>query len=167
MKQVVLGPTFEVRVGSGTSDAADRLSQRLAAAGDAVACRRTGTHFLVAVGRPHRHFWSPWLTFELVESEGGEAVGHGRFNPSPAIWTAFMLGGLALLTLAFGGVVWACAEWILDRPLIGLWVTGGSVLGILVLLVVSWIGQGLAREEMAEIETLVRRGVGVDQSEGG
>lgn len=176
MRRVILGPTFELEVPLGAAEASERLAAGLGEAGVWVrrsgepGAARHGSHFLISVGRDRRWFWSPWLTFEFVRCEGGRCVGSGRFNPSPSIWTGFVLGGMTLLTLAMGGLVWATAEWMLGRPMQGLWLTAGASAGVCALFTASAVGQGLARSQMEELEALVRGLVeraGTGQSAGG
>lgn len=156
MKQVVLGPTFEVRASCSAEEGAERLQSVLGGLAGDLESRRTGEHFLVSIGGDRRHFWSPWLTFELADQGGEGCRGHGRFNPSPGIWTGFMLAALAMITVAGSGLVWAFAEWTLGRPLLGLWGTLVGTVGVVVLFLVSQSGQRLARDEMDEIERVVR-----------
>lgn len=166
MKQVVLGPTFEIETPLGVEAGSDRLEEALRGHRGALVCRRTGVHFLVSIDPSRRHFWSPWLTFELVGAEDGGSRGHGRFNPSPGIWTGFMLAALAMVTVAGSGLVWATAEWTLGRPLYGLWGTVVGTVGVVVLFLVSASGQRLAKAEIEEMERVVRETFG-DQSAGG
>jgi len=156
MKQVVLGPTFEVRTGLDAEEGSDRLEAVLREHAGGLECRRTGGHFLVSIGRERRHFWSPWLTFELCGHADGGSGGHGRFNPSPGVWTGFMLAALAMITVAGAGLVWAFAEWTLNRPMHGLWAGLAGSVGVVALLLVSASGQRLAKAEMDEIEGVVR-----------
>lgn len=177
MKQVVLGPTFETRSGSSASDTGDALEAVLKGHADRLGYRRTGGHFLVSIRGERRHFWSPWLTLELTDATGADgegSLGHGRFNPSPGIWTGFMLAALAMGTIATAGAVWAFAEWTLGRPAYGLSGAFVGVMGMGGLLIVSAFGQRLAKGEMDEIEAVVRGAVdtsgavhGVQSSVGG
>lgn len=166
LKQVVLGPTFEIETPMGVEAGSDWLDEALIGHRGALVCRRTGAHFLVSIDPSRRHFWSPWMTFELVADGSGGSRGHGRFNPSPGIWTGFILAALAMITVAGSGLVWATAEWTLGRPLHGLWGTLVGTVGVVVLFLVSASGQRLAKAEMEEIERVVREAVG-DQSAGG
>lgn len=160
MKQVVLGPTFEIRSGLSVELASDALDRALRGAGGSLEARRTGAHFLVSIGRGRRHFWSPWLTFELINGPEGGSVGHGRFNPSPGIWTGFMLAALAMITVAGSGLVWALAEWTLGRPMLGLRGTAVGGVGVVVLFLFSASGQRLAKAEIEEIERVVHGAFG-------
>ena len=161
MRRVILGPTFEV-VGRGSArEAAERLGVGLVAAGlwvrrsGAPGGARDGTQFVVGVGKGERRFWSPWLTLD-VEEAGVGCVTKGRFNPSPAIWTGFVLASIVLVAAGFGGAVWSWAEMVLDRPVRGVWVTVASALGVAGLWAVTGVGQWLARAEMARVEGVVR-----------
>lgn len=167
MKQVVLGPTFALRARTGVDETASWFAAAVDAAADRYRARRSGRHFLVTVGPSDRHFWSPWLSLEFADSQDGPArtAVEGRFNPSPAIWTGMMLAALACLTIALGGVVWAIAAWMLDRPPVGLWMSAGGLVCIAGLYLMSLMGQRLASAQMHEMEAWVRGTI--DQSAGG
>lgn len=160
MKQVVLGPTFELELGMDADAASDRFTQAADGAREKYRTRRSGRHFLVTIAGDARHFWSPWLSLEFT-ARGADDVAttcaaFGRFNPSPAIWTGVMLASLSCLTLALGGLMWATAEWMLDRPPMALWASAFSGIGLIALYVVSLVGQRLAFAQMREIESWVR-----------
>ncbi|RMH24532.1 MAG: hypothetical protein D6692_12880, partial [Planctomycetota bacterium] len=136
--------------------AADRLAAAFSDAGDRYAARRSGTHFLVTAAPPHRHLWSTWMTLDFTDTPAGGCLAHARFNPSPGIWTGVMLAALGALTVFFGALTWAAAEWMLDRPLNALWVALGAAAVIAALLAAIALGQRLAAHEITDLERFVR-----------
>ena len=84
----------------------------------------------------------------------------GRFNPSPGIWTGYMLASLALVTLSAGAAMWAAAQWTMGRPMAALWVIPACAAVLVVMWGVSAAGQRLAVEEIAEMWAAVQEAVG-------
>ncbi len=156
MKRIVLGPTASIACPLSPTDAADRLAAALAKAADRYTTRRSGTHFLVSVAPPHRRRWSTWMTLDYTDAPDGGSLAHARFNPSPGIWTGVMLAALGALTVLFGALTWAAAEWMLDRPLNALWVALGAAAVIAALLAAIALGQRLAADEITDLERFVR-----------
>lgn len=169
MKTLVLGPTFRIPVDESVESVAARFTSWTESGGGGYESSHAGNHFQIAIAKPERHRWSPWLTLEVREctkcetmTEGEEAglkptEVFGRFNPSPAIWTGYMLGSLALLTTALIAVMWATAELMLGEPPLALWVVPVCVLVLAVMWGISAAGQRLARAEMAEMQAAVER----------
>ncbi len=164
MRDIVLGPTFELTL-VGTADAAERALAAWIRSGecpyDAV---RAGSHFTLSIRKQSRHFWSPVLTLEVREETGGDdgaaspsvsAIVAGRFNPANNIWVGYMLTYLALLTLILGSAMWGIAELLLDRTpwsllLIPACVTVGGLM-----FWASAVGQRIAKPEMAAMRAAV------------
>lgn len=160
MRDIVLGPTFEIEL-PGTADEAEGV---LAAWVRSGACpydaARAGSHFSFETGRATRRFWSPALTLEVVEANG-RAVARGRFNPRPGIWTGYMMTYLALLTIVLGAAMWGLAELSLkQRPTALLFIPASVAVGA-VMFAASAVGQRLAGPEMdamrAAVEGVVLR----------
>jgi len=154
MKRLVLGPTFTL----GLDEPAEAAARRLDAWTRTPECpfrasSPGGGHFLLSV-RTGRHFWSPWLTLDLRPgTDGAEAF--GRFNPSPAIWTAYMLGSLTLITTAFGAGMWGVAEIALKEPPLALWIIPVCAAVLALMWWASAVGQRLARDQMDRMRAAV------------
>jgi hypothetical protein len=168
MLTVVLGPT---RLAS-LPEPPDRVAARLALWLRSPSCPVTGIRrsgwFQLALPPHQRRFLSPWMTLD-VRAPGGPlpvALPTGlpassdppppppscelfaRFNPSPSIWTAFMLISLALITVASGAAMWALAQLIMHRPPHALWVIPACLAALVLLWAASAAGQRLARHDM-------------------
>jgi hypothetical protein len=81
----------------------------------------------------------------------------GRFNPSPGIWTGYMLATLALLTVTVSALVWGGAQLQLGGPPHAFWAVPVCVLVLIVMWTISAAGQRLAREEMGAMWEGVER----------
>lgn len=159
MRDIVLGPTFEVELPGGADDGERGLAQWVRSGECRYHSVRAGSHFTLTGQKADRHFWSPVLTLEVAEEDGpGGMTGivRGRFNPSPGIWTGYMLTYLALLTIVLGASMWGLAQVVLGRtPWALAFVPGCAVVGGLMFWA-SAVGQRIARPEMAAMESAVR-----------
>jgi len=159
MKNLVLGPTFVVRA-AGTPDAvAGRLGDWIDSDDCPFVGGRQGLHLQVAIAPARRHRWSPWLTIEVRASGDDAAEVFGRFNPSPSIWTGYMLASLALVTVIVSAGVWGLVQLMMEQ-----WPTAMLAVPVCVgVMAVMWgvsaAGQRLAAAEMGrmreEIEAVV------------
>lgn len=156
MKTLILGPTFSITTSQPVEAATARLAAWIGSETCPFAGSGVGDHFQldIAPRDPARHFWSPHLTIEVRASDGGSVVA-GRFNPSPAIWTAYLLGSLALLTIAVGGSMWGVAQVMLhESPWALLAMPICTVVGA-VMWWASAVGQRLARAQMDDMHRAV------------
>lgn len=132
----------------------DRVEQQVRSLVQYSGTYRRG-HAMISISEKNRHFWSPWLHLEYRSTQ--EENVFGRFSPHPSIWTAFMFGYLALVVLSFFSLILG-----LSQQLVGQYPWGYLLLLIWGLIAVTmWIaskiGQGLAAEEMNQLEDLIRR----------
>lgn len=152
-------PTFELRVPLPRDAVVQHLGALLERDEHPVRGSGVGHHLLVTVPERDRHFWSPWLSIEVHDDDDDErgdapadgARVEGRFSPSPAIWTGFMMTWIALATLAFFVVVFGVAQWMMDHDPSAL-----IFLALLAPLAVAlyWssrVGQRLAHDQMHEL----------------
>ncbi len=153
---LVLGPTFRVQLDQPATEAGDRLNA-CAQTSSRFIVERVGGHFQVSVPRDRRHRWSPWLTLELRDDPSGpvRCEAFGRFNPSPGIWTGYMLGSLSLITIAAGAATWGAAELLMNKPPLALWAVPVCAIALAGMWLVSAAGQRLARDEMTEMQACV------------
>lgn len=153
---VVLGPTFALELSAEAEEVVGRLERFVGRQECAYEGAVTRRHAQLTVQKRDRHFWSPHLSLDVREQPHGSLV-FGRFNPSPGIWTGFMLTSLAIVTSAGVGLIWACAQVMLDQPPTAAW----SVLVGAVLLVLLWAfsaaGQRLAAREMQQMRDAVEQ----------
>ncbi|MEM9082930.1 MAG: hypothetical protein AAGB34_04975 [Planctomycetota bacterium] len=174
MKTLILGPTRTLMVGESAEDVIASLSAWI----DSDACpfdasHRAG-HFQLALPEKQRKAWSAYLTIEVrpaftaelpvgvlqegvpLPPEEAAAAEHagpteifGRFNPSPGLWTGYMLTTIALFTVILGAIAWGGSQVMLGKPPHALWIGAASLVMIAAMWTLSGIGQHLARDEMA------------------
>ena len=154
MRDIVLGPTFEVAL-PGSADEGERaLAEWIRSGGCPYDAARAGSHFTMTIKQHERHSWSPVMNLEVLETNG-QAVASGRFNPSNGIWAGFMMTYLALATIAIGASMWGTAELILGRtPWSLVLVPTCLIIGGLMFWA-SAVGQRIARPEMAGMRETV------------
>lgn len=174
MKTLILGPTFVLPVAEPPEVVADRLATWLADPACPFPGHRQGLHLQLAVPPKQRHRWSPWLTLEVREplpmphlpatvSTGAnpppEAEVFARFNPSPAIWTGYILASLAIITTMIGAAMWGLAQVITENPPTALWVVPIGVLALVVMWALSAAGQRLAADEMHAMRNAIESAI--------
>jgi hypothetical protein len=161
---LALRPSFAIDLAMPTRKALPRLTAELASG--PMALRRTRVpgsgrdddgprdrdHLVLTVPAAARHFWSPWLTIDVAPHDGGAHL-FARFSPHPSVWTAFVLGYLAL------GSITAVALAIAGSGLMvrgvdlswALWGASACAIGMAAMWWVSQLGQRIARAQMVAL----------------
>ncbi len=103
-----------------------------------------------------QHFWSPQLSLQLDEHEGGTLI-YGRLGPQPQVWT-MLVALYAIVGISSGfAMFFAFSQWLLDQPLWALW---ALPLGLALASLVygsAWIGQRLGAEQTHDLARVVTR----------
>lgn len=163
MRDIVLGPTFEVAL-PGSADEGERaLAEWIRSGACPYDAARAGSHFTMSARPGERHFWSPVMNLEVRE-ENGIAVAAGRFNPSNGIWAGFMMTYLALATIAIGASMWGTAELILGRTPWSLVLVPTCLIVAGLMFWASAVGQRIAGPEMAAMQAAVAGVLGADEA---
>jgi hypothetical protein len=165
-------PTFELRVSGGVEQTLGRLRglldpERDDSAGERIVGQGAGQHMTMTIHRKDRHFWSPWLHLHIHLAEEQEpaeddVVVWGRFSPHPRVWSAFLLGYVALAAIGMISLGWGLSQWSLDKPPIMLLATGSTVGVGFVMLWSARVGQSLARKQMRHIYQEICSTLGVE-----
>ena len=110
----------------------------------------------LTIPRAQQHLWSPQLTVDVEARDEGSLL-RARFGPHPHVWTMYVLLYALLGLAAVLVLIFALAEWIIDKTSWPLWIAPG--LGVLAALVygASFVGQGLGYEQMHMLRTLLTR----------
>lgn len=154
----IMRPTFEVSVRHGVEDTLRRLRtvyEEEPRDGQTVRIvgQIAGQHMTMTVHKDDRHFWSPWLTLHVFLSEEQGATEQdvmvwGRFSPHPRVWSAYLLGYVALAIIGMISLGWGLSQWSLEQPPTVLFACGATVLIALAMLWSSRLGQSFARQHM-------------------
>jgi len=94
-----------------------------------------------------QHYWSPELTLQLHEAEGGTLI-RGLFGPRPAVWTMFAAFYVFALFLSLIALLYGLSQWSLGMEPYGLWILPAPLFLVLCAYIVSQVGQRLGREQM-------------------
>ena len=142
-----LRPHFDLVVRRPPDDVMAHLSARMTETSNDWDGRVTGRHGQLTVPSTRRHLWSPWLTFEASEHEGGTLLS-GRFAPHPSIWTGYMaMYGIIVFTM-FGLGCFGLSQWMADEAPTMLWSLPIGTILLALLYGSAFIGQGLTLEQM-------------------
>ena len=151
-----LRPRFVLPISLSPDSASERLEGLLRSEEGKVIGQSVKHHLMLSLRGKQRHFWSPWLQLE-VRSEIGqdETRVYGRFSPSPSIWMGFALAYLTLGTVSLFAVTFAISQWMIDRAPSALWAVPVCAAIALAMWTATRIGQGMAADEMAELQQAV------------
>lgn len=86
------------------------------------------TSALVKLPESEIRFWSPQLQLSVEQDETGSTVVHGIFGPHPTVWSSFVALYVAAGFIGSMGLLFASAQWMLDRPMTALWAVPGALL---------------------------------------
>ena len=144
-------PVFAVEVAVPPEELMLRIRERL---DDPVSRCRGGVvnnHAELFVRDEDAHFWSPWLSVSVEETESGGSLLRGRFGPRPHMWTGFMFGYFSFGTATVFGGIWGLSQWSLGmRPSL-LWTVPAGLAACALIYVASLVGQRLGAGQMGEL----------------
>ena len=151
-----LRPRFVLPTPLSPDEASARLDKLLHSEEGKVKGQSVKHHLMLSLRDQKHHMWSPWLQLE-VRSEIGqdETRVYGRFSPDPSIWMGFVLVYMTLGTLALFSLTFAVSQWMLQSPPSALWIVLGSAAVAFSMWTATRIGQGMAADEMTELQQAV------------
>ena len=139
-------PTFDLQLSKPPDEAITAMRRRLGP--EFQECSRSrGRCMDLFVDESERGFWSPHLSVQLEERDGGSQL-HGRYAPHPEVWTLFVFLYSAFGFLALIGLGWGFAQYVLGRPLWGLLLTPAALAAIAVLHLGARYGQRRTEGQM-------------------
>ncbi len=143
-------PRFEARVPVPAATLVERAAARRTCHEPKVHVLLAGQHIELLVDEADRHYWSPWLSVTLEETEDGAAtVVHGRFGPHPAVWTLFVSIQIFWLFVLVCALIAAASVITLGwSPLLPLLAVPGAVVGMVLTYLGSLVGQRLGKDQL-------------------
>ncbi len=142
-------PTFEIGLGLDADDAIEKMRGRLR--GEFRECTMSAGRCIdLFVNAEERHFWSPHLSVQIEEAEGGSRL-YARFGPHPEVWTLFVFFYAASAFAALIGAGWGYAQWLSGDAPWALLVVPGAGLVTVLLYAASRFGQKLGRDQMSQL----------------
>jgi hypothetical protein len=149
-------PTFELALPLSPDDAIGRVRRGLEAGQGSERCMSRGRCAELFVPERERRLWSPYLSVQAERAEDGSVL-HGRFSPTPEVWTFVLFAyGVACFAVLFGGVL-GYVQWASGEPAWGLWGVGLGVPVIALLHAASAVGQRLGDAQMADLQARLER----------
>lgn len=139
-------PRFEVLLQAPPKTVEERMRLRLASAKDVCSGTVIPGHIVLKIPLADQHFWSPQLSLNLEEHEGGTLVS-GLYGPNPSVWVLFTFGYGTVGILALFISIFGFSQLSLGMNAAILWVL--PVLGAIAigLYAASQIGQKLGAEQ--------------------
>lgn len=152
MTRTRMRPTFAVDLPLQADEAARRLQFQLGMSEFADSSMGSGRFADLVVDEPNRRIWSPQLSIQIEDREGGSVL-RGRFAPRPDLWTFIMFIYFFMAFLMLFGAALGYVQWTMDDRAWGLVAVPVGGLVILSLHVASRVGQRLGDEQMQELRT--------------
>ena len=153
MSHPEIRPRFE-RDAEGTPD--EVLARFQHCTDPRFSCSILGNHIQVAMHDDQADIWSPWLSFEVLESEDGPHIS-GRFSSNPTFFTMYLASEAAVSLTTLGLGIVGLSQWSLGLNAWGLWSIPVGVVLLLGLWAVPFIGQRLARDQLLAMHARVNR----------
>jgi hypothetical protein len=152
MTRPKIRPTFSVPLALDADTAIDEMRRRLDAS-EWVACTKSkGRCADFFIQESERRIWSPHLTVQVdARPDEGRSRLRGRFSPSPEVWTLFMFLYFGVAFLGVMGLMLGLVQWQSGMEPWGFWGVYLGLPGILLLYLVSRVGQHLSTEQMEEL----------------
>lgn len=107
----------------------------------------SGNHLELLVDPAERHFWSPWLSVDLLPDAEGTRI-KCRYGPHPSLWTAIASLYAVLAFAALAGAVFGGTQALLGHPASGLWALPTAAGLAVALYASSQVGQRLGADQM-------------------
>ena len=146
-----LRPTFDLHVDRTPAETMRALRERIEVGPRSGRCHSKGRCAELFLDDEGRRLWTPYLSVQAEDEEGGGTRLHGRFAPYPEVWTFFMfVYGVAWFAALFGGA-FGYAQWASGEAAWGLWGVWIGLPAVALLHVASGVGQRLGAPEMEEL----------------
>ena len=157
-------PRFELEVKESPEELLEQLREGLRRNREKVKARIQPGHATVFVPEEEQHFWSPQLTLNIEEIEGGSLL-RGMYGPAPSVWTMFVFFyaalGFAIMVIFIIGT----SQMMLDKPCAILWTIPFLFGLLLTLYLVSFFGQKMGHHKMVTLHNFIEDTMGVEVGE--
>ncbi len=151
MSGLELRPRFKWYVDTAQDVLNRRFSQFLQNNKNGCGGQMVGNHLQLCVPREEQHYWSPQLSLEILEDDGGSLI-KGHFGPRPAVWTMFMFFYMGIGFIGLIGLFWGMSQWTLKQPAWALWIVPAALLLEAVFYFIAQAGKKLAHDQMVQLQ---------------
>lgn len=157
-------PIFEISADVSPKEVLERLQAGLRAAEGKVLAIVTPERIELTPEPSTVHLWSPQLTVDLKEREGGTLV-RARFAPHPHVWSLY----LAIHALgAFGTIgagVFGYSQYLMGEKPWALWALPIAPVLAALVWAVAFVGQAMGADQMYALRRFVEESVGGESLE--
>jgi len=180
MATIRLRPTFSIPTSIAPNDAIERIASAIEESPGEYEGQFRALHGMISIHPSKRHFWSPWLHIDVrefdqeneslritkeLEAKANKSLDnnknmhfvHGRFSPSPSIWTGFMFSYLSLSVLSFFSLIIGYSQQMANVYPWGYFILPICLFVGTLLWLISQIGQRLAQDQMQNLKSLVEQ----------
>jgi len=113
-----------------------------------------GNHLELLIDVDARHFWSPWLSVDLLPEGEGTRV-KCRYGPHPSVWTGIVSAYAFLAFAALASVVFGSTQLLVGYAPWGFVVLPIAIGLAVALYIGSQIGQRLGAEQMHVLDDVL------------
>jgi hypothetical protein len=106
------------------------------------------------VDQRQRRFWSPHLSVQVDDSDGGSVL-RGRFAPRPEVWTLIAFLYFLMVFAVVLGAVFGYTQWVMGDTPWGLLAVPIGTLTIVSLHVASLVGQRLSTDQVQQLRAML------------
>ena len=150
LKTLKMQPAFTLELPIGADEVIRTIRERIRSNQSLRFAKAVGHCAEFSVDPKEKRFWSPHLSVQLTDTEGGSEL-YGRFSPRPEIWTFFMFVYFFMGCLIFGGGVLGYCQWFMGQTPWALVLIPVSLVAIALLHLASLVGQSLSHDQMEEL----------------
>lgn len=160
MSEIGLRPTFSDSIPMDPETARRHLATRMADLAPEFECKDFPGFIGLRMPVNRRRFYSPRLNLSLEANEAGGTRIEGIFGPNASMWSAFLYGYLATISITlFSGILGAC-QWKLGMLAWGLWIFWTALASVIGLYIAGRIGRHMARIQTDELRTIYQNAAG-------
>ena len=158
MNPLKMQPAFRVNVSPSPDEAIKQLRQAIRAPELVGHAESAGACLDFKVDQAERRLWSPHLSVQLYEADPGTEL-YCRFSPRPEIWTCVMMTYMAAVFVMFVAAIYGYVQWFLGESPWSLLAIPVMLVVVVVLHVVSIVGQRLSDDQMQVLRLRLDRAV--------
>lgn len=148
-------PVFAVEVALPPDELMLRIRERLRDPNSRCRGGAVDHHAELFVPEDEAHFWSPWLSVTVEETEEGGSLLRGRFGPRPHVWTGFMFGYFSFGSATVFGAIWGLSQWSLGMSPDLLWSVPAGLAACVLIYLASLVGQRMGAAQMCELSEVL------------
>jgi hypothetical protein len=148
-------PTFEVPLRAPGPAVLTQIRGRLGREGSRVEGSVLRGHAELTTRRAEAHFWSPYLSVEVIDHGDGAWGLKGRFAPEPNVWILFMSAYGILAMGALAGLMYGASQALVGETPWALAAAPAALALMAFTYGAAFIGQGLGSEEMYRLRSFV------------